>query len=157
MTSILGLTSTDAVRAVWGISSKDMADAAMTHFNLPLALEVDLLNKAIVYATVVSEGSAELATTTQKTKYLALLNYSLYFCARKIDTAIHLAVAQSVSDGNVSGKRFTNYTNGQIGKEINAKFLSAYTALAESFGLAALTTFSFAGKSTPDVDPVTGT
>ena len=47
MADILGLTTTDAIRTVWGLSAKDLSDVKLATLNLSLALEVQLEEFAI--------------------------------------------------------------------------------------------------------------
>lgn len=155
MTDILGLTSTDAIRSVWGVSNKDLSDAAIVPLNLPLALEVHLNDLAIDYVTVLAEGIAAEPTAAQKKSYFLLADYSTYFCAVEVSGAMRMSALQSISDGNVAARRFVDSIEAAM-KMITERFTRSYSALATEFSLDAVVVPSLVSRAERDIDEVTG-
>ena len=104
------ITTTRAVLLVCGVSVKEFTDSSFVEAELFEDLELDLnkwLGKAgLNYVTIVGQGAAAGASAEERSYYLNLKKYSKHYLAIAVIRTMSLGLAEQMSDGQNSMKRF---------------------------------------------------
>lgn len=152
-TSIL-YTSTDAIRAVVGVTEKEVSDAMITDQQLEMQIKTALYGWLPTYPTVYSEGTSDTATDEQEYRKDLLISYCMFFGGVRIVEMI-LALRESVGDGKSEVTRF-DLNFGELLSTLKGRLDDAQAALKEAVNPSSGGTAYF-GSATPDYDPVTNT
>ena len=150
---ILGLTGTEEIRSILGLSIMDAADQHFLDFGLEADLEADLLDWRSDYATIITDGTEGTPTADQRRSYLILRKYAKYFCAYQVIISAESFIAQMVSDGNSQFKRYAADWD-KIRERIAGILSAAKDELIELIDAITASPHTIMGKSTPDYDPV---
>ena len=152
-TSVL-YTSTDAIRAVVGVTVKEVPDAMITDQQLEMQLKTALYGWLPTYSTVYSEGTSGTATAEQEYMKDLLVSYCMFFGGVRIVEMI-LALRESVGDGKSEVTRF-DLNFGELLSTLKGRLEDAQTALRGVLTPASSSTPYF-GSAAPDYDPVSNT
>ena len=150
---ILGLTGTEEIRSVLGLSVMDVSDQQLLDFNLEEDLEADLLDWRSDYATVITDGTEGSPTAAQRRNYLLLKKYAKYYCTYHVIISAESFIAQMISDGNSQFKRYAADWD-KIRERIAGILSAAKDELIELVDAITASPHTIMGKSTPDYDPV---
>ena len=161
MISILQLTTSDAVRALLGISEAELQDTVITAAAVEDELRLDLgtwLPTDVVLETVIQEGLAADEWSDEQKTYLRLAAYAKAFCA-------HYFVANQdnwrlirLTDGQVDEQRKSSVDLEALARYLQGLMGSHKTAFLALVAPATTTPVSMTvmGKARPTYDPVTG-
>lgn len=152
-TSIL-YTSTDAIRAVVGVTEKEVPDAMITDQQLEMLLKTALYGWLPTYSTVYSDGTAETATGEQEYMKDLLVSYCMFFGGVRIVEMI-LALRESVGDGKSEVTRF-DINFGELLSTLKGRMEEAQATLKEVLNPTSGSSPYF-GVATPNYDPVSNT
>lgn len=150
---ILGLTTTQAVRAVLGVSedSLELEDVVFTahevEVELLLSVDVMLQPASTTYLTILASGDSSTL--------LPLRQWSKYFCALSMLPSLATATASKQSDGQNEFQRQTRDFEA-LRKDLVAQLAKYEDMLLDLLGVADTAAFSIMGISSPTFDPVTG-
>jgi len=104
------ITTTRAVLLACGVSVKEFTDQSFQEAEFFEELELDLngwLGKAgLNYVTIVGQGTAASPSAQERSYYLNLKKYSKYYLAIAVIRTMSLGLAEQMSDGQNSMKRF---------------------------------------------------
>lgn len=157
MLPILNFSTTDSVRAVLGISEKDMSDLQLTDRNLELELRLDLSSWVSNAASLAEAVNAGTATQAELDILDSVGLYATYFCAKLVIPSLQMGAAHSISDGKNSMDRFASINWDQLYDRITER-AAFYKKLVLNLNTpttaAAYKPFSLVASS---YDPVTGT
>lgn len=156
MTDILGLTTTDKVRAIWGVTQSELSDAMLVALDLEDLLTLELTVLTLDHATIKTEGTVGTPTTAQITPWLLLKRFSACFCAVQATSSIRLAIPQKRSDGNNAFSRFQGDILEQTCADVSSAYLAAKSDLLDEAGLTPVAASLLATATEPSYDPVVG-
>ena len=98
----ISMTNTDKIRAVLGLSIKEMPDKQLSVRDLALELDMDLTS------WIPNLSAIENGSTDNEMKLLDAIGlYATYFCAKLVIPSLQMASLQKVSDGKNSADRFS--------------------------------------------------
>lgn len=156
---ILGITTTEAVRALIGIdeASQELPDQLFTDFEIEGALSLELGTWLPVTVSTVIEGG-DGSGDEGDLAYIALRSASKAWCAWQVLQAGEISLATKHEDGQNAMTR-QSFKTEEILNRLGSLY-SRYRELCLSYlGSVALvsSTSWLAGKSSPAYDPVTDT
>lgn len=156
MADILGLTTTDKVRAAWGVTVSELPDTLLDALDLADMLTLELSAMPMDYTAVKAAGTGETPTTEELTLWLRLKLFSAFFCAVQATPSMRLAVPQKMGDGNNSFSRFQGDVLDKTCAEVASAYHAARDELLAEAGLSVTTSATLAVSTEPSYDPVAG-
>ena len=155
MINILGITTSDAIRGVLGVSEEEIPDQVMTDVLLEDQLDLDIhewLSDPV--STVIAEGIAGGATETQVKRLKALKLHAQYKGAVLLFSHVRSGTALETSDGQNLLKRRVDDLEKLLPElmELAAKYQAM---LVELQGGTITEAPTLVGKATPAYDPIT--
>lgn len=159
--SITAYTTFADVRAVLGVSEKDLSDSTLSlaWYSDTLDEELEEVSTNLV-ATFLAATSAVTPSEDQKRLMRAVRIFAAAAVARTATAAIRLAAPQQVTDGKAAMTRFSDPIK-ELTKDVEAKYLAARDKVAAALS-AIISTGSGGGQRpwfsvvSPSSDPVTG-
>lgn len=104
----ISYTDTDKIRAVLGLSLKDMPDDRLAVRDLEKELNLDLASWVTNIQTLTDAVNSGTATQTESDVIDSIGLYATYFCAKLIIPSLQLATVAKIGDGKNSQERFAN-------------------------------------------------
>ena len=156
MTAITKYTDTATVRAIVGLTDKDVGDQSFVDMNLDDKLLSELTDWLPTHDTVYTDGTVGSPSETQKNNLRNLKLYSAYYCASHIDQ-FQLNIMASVGDGKNIMKRFEGVDFDELSAKLAAVAGTYKDRLDELINSAAISNPVFIGVVVPGYDPVTNT
>lgn len=144
-------TSTDAIRAVVGVTETEVPDAMITDQHLEMQLKTSLYGWLPTYAAIYTDGTGATPTAEQEYMKDLLVSYCMFFGGVRIVEMI-LALRESVGDGKSQVTRF-DLNFGELLSTLKGRMSEAQEALKEVLNPSSGGT-SYFGAATPDYDPV---
>lgn len=160
MKTVIGLTDTDQIRSVLGLTPSDAPDDLLLHRKLDVELRLDMATWIPDAATRYDASRLPTATQTEKDIAEALELFSAYFCAGLLARSGPLLVAQEIADGKNSLARFTPIAWDKIQSDMAAQaakykgIIEALIAATTDTATGGLSLFTTVGLA---VDPVVDT
>ncbi len=154
MAAITKYTDTATIKALLGLSDKDLKDQMVLDMNLADKLLSELTDWLPTHETVYDDGTVGSPTDAQKNNLRNLKLYSSYYCASQID-AFQLTVMASVGDGKNTMKRFEGIDFEVLAARMSSEAGTYKTKLDESVNSAAEVDLVLIGLGVPTYDPVT--
>lgn len=148
-------TTIAAIRATVGITAQDVTDAQINDRAPGVELEIDLGTWLPTHATIASEGQAQQATPTQKSKWNLLLMYAQYFSAAILLESQLYLIPMSVSDGTNSISRFYSQQSLKMHAAAQQKAEYYKSMLLDTLGTDSTARVTQFGSKKPAYDPVT--
>lgn len=156
MTAITKYTDTATVRALIGLTDKDVKDESFVDMNLDDKLLSELTEWLPTHDTVYTDGTDGTPTEVQKNNLRNLKLYASYYCASHIDQ-FQLNIMAAVSDGKNTQKRFEGIDFDELSAKLAGTADKYRDRLDEVINSITLTTPTFIGIAIPGYDPVTNT
>ncbi len=156
MTAITKYTDTATVRALVGLSIKDVKDQMFVDMNLDDKLLSDLTDWLPTHDTVYTDGTEGSPTDAQLNDLRNLKLYSGYYCASQIDN-FQLTVLAAIGDGKNTMKRFEGTDFDLIASRMRAEAATYKLKLEKSVNATAVVDPILIGLAVPTYDPVTNT
>jgi hypothetical protein len=153
---ITAYTDTDAIRSALGVTDNEVTDAMLVDQRLALELTVDLDGWADGHAAAFAAGSLQGADAAAQLKANYISLYAQWYCAERVITNMKLAIPQMISDGKTEMRRFQMMDMDAVERAASARAAHYKSLLSLALGGTAETVMSFASRSTPTYDPVTG-
>lgn len=146
------LTTTDEIRAVFGLSDAELPDEMLTQRTYVRAVVADLQNldgRLITDWAGLSSGNAGLQVMVE--------NYALYCIADQICDVLPLIAARTISDSKATFQRF-DMDLQQVTGNIRQRFAMASQAIVSALSDTPqeTTVWNLFRSASPDSDPVTG-
>lgn len=160
MIDILGLTTSDAVRAVLGVDVEELEDEVFTSIGVNEELQLDLdgwLPAGADLETITADGSTADRGTDEYTTYQRLAAYSRAFCSHYLLIGQNNWRLTRLTDGTVNEQRSDFSKDEEMERrllDLMNKHKQALLDLLE--GDSGVVSFGVAGVSSPSYDPVTG-
>ena len=156
MTAITKYTDTATVRALIGLTNKDVKDQSFIDMNLDDKLLSELTDWLPTHDTVYTDGTTGSPTETQKNNLRNLKLYSAYYCASHIDQ-FQLNIMASVGDGKNIMKRFEGIDFDALSAKLAGTASQYKDRLDSEINSATQSTPTLMGLAVPGYDPVTNT
>lgn len=156
MTAILGLTATEKVRAVWGVTQSELPDTMLDALDLADLLTLELADLSIDYDAIKEAGEGATPTNDERKLWFCLKAFATSFCAWKATSSVRLAVPQKMGDGNNTFSRYQGAALEETCREVAAGYLAASQALRSAAGLSVAVPATLVAAAEPGFDPVTG-
>lgn len=156
---ITAYTTYDDVRAVLGVSSKDLADATLALHWYSDALDEALDEVSPNLAQAFADASAATTPSAEQVRLIrSVRTFAATVVAKTATTAVRMFAPQHITDGKAAMSRFTDPIK-ELVKDIDAKYLDArekvVAALAGTTPAVTVARQWFSAVSPAD-DPVTG-
>lgn len=156
MSDLLGLTSSEKVRASMGLSGRDLPDAVMDQMDIADELQVVLESWLPDWESHLATGAAEAASAVEKGLLRTLRVYAKYQAAAILAVSAQNFVLERLSDGENEGQRnlegIAGYRHVLQSKADEHRVLIENVLDSQRQADLVLTLF---GVSVPDRDPVT--
>ncbi|NCC41402.1 MAG: hypothetical protein EOM21_18645 [Gammaproteobacteria bacterium] len=157
MTSILGLTDTDAVRAAIGIAeeSGELDDEVFSDLGIGNLLKLELADWLPDYKSIRDDPLAEIEDTAEELKLLLLQGFSTYWCAYTMSLSSDISFALRQEDGQNKMIRQTRDVEELLNRLLTRALQYKSRLLAILSPPPTLLTNWFVGSAAPNYDPVT--
>ena len=156
MTAILGLTTTDKVRATWGLTQSELPDTMLDALDLADLLTLELADLDLDYEAIQTAGEAASPSASERKLWYCLKAFATNFCAWKVTSSVRLAAPQKMGDGNNTFSRFQGAALEETCKEVAAGYLAALQALRSAADLSVVSPATLVAAAEPAFDPVIG-
>ena len=150
----------DQIRNAVGVSEAELSDGEIDSSGLEyeLQLETDLwLPEAADTDAIYTDGTNPSATRTERIRYYAFSTYLKNYAGYLLFNSGKLKFAKKISDSDNSIERF-DWVESEIIQRLLSQANKAQNQVLDSYGVETepYLTGVYAGKSSPDFDPVTG-
>lgn len=151
----VGYTTTDQIRAVLGLTDKELGDTMIMDLGVADQLTLRLVEVYPDHAALKAKIDARTATTEEQLVWVTLTMYVRYEAACALLPQFQMIVVKRISDGDVEMQRFGPDDLAQFREEVRGKRDEYLRALDPTYFEAA--GFPLFGAVAPAYDPVTNT
>jgi hypothetical protein len=149
----VGYTNTDQIRAVLGVTDKELGDTMILNLGVADQLTLALAQVYPDHAALKAAIDAETATAEEVLIWTTLTLYARYEAACALLPQFQMIVVKRISDGDVEMQRFGPDDLAQFREEIRGKRDDLIRQLdPDYFGTEPFSQF---GAVVPNYDPVT--
>lgn len=152
---VLGLTNSDQIRQVMGVTSNDLSDSDITSFDAVTELQAELQDWVPTYQAIIDNTGHTLSSADRDYALLHLKLFSKYWVAAQILVSGQNFILQRQSDGDNEGHRFTNANLMELRETLHGtaeKHQERIVKKLQDTSTVVVTPFSVV---TPSYDPVT--
>lgn len=140
---ILGLTSSNQVRAILTVSESDLPDTVLESYGIVDDLRLDLISWVPSWETL-----------TDPLEVLPLRLYAKYFCASLVATTADVFILKKKSDGENEGQR-NGLSYAELANTLSRKAANYKSALLAELGNTPAAATTFISTASPDRDVIT--